>query len=106
LEEKRMRLQKRSFVVLYRTIKLYGLERDTLIRSLKTSLVVGTILGLINHGSAILARQFTPEQLISFFVTYLVPFSVATYGQIQGKRQRDQAQSRERALRGLSETRS
>ena len=100
-----MHLQKQSFAVLYRTIKLYGLERDTLIRSLKTSLVVGTILGLINHGSAILAGQFTPEQLIPFFVTYLVPFSVATYGQIQGKRQRDQAQSRERALTELSETR-
>lgn len=26
-------------------------------------------------------------------VTYLVPFSVATYGQVQGKRQRDRLQA-------------
>jgi hypothetical protein len=68
----------------------YGLERDTLIRSTKTALVVGTVLGLINHGPALLAGRFTVEHLGPLLLTYLVPFSVATYGQIQGKRQRDQ----------------
>ena len=86
-----MRLQKQSLAALYQTVKFYGLERDTLFRSIKTALVVGTILGLINHGAAILAGRFTVEQMISFLVTYLVPFSVAMYGQIQGKRQRDLA---------------
>jgi hypothetical protein len=68
----------------------YGLERDTLIRSTKTALVVGTILGLINHGQALLTGHFTIEHLGPLLLTYLVPFSVATHGQIQGKRQRDQ----------------
>ena len=68
----------------------YGLERDTLICSTKTALVVGTVLGLINHGQALLAGRFTIEHLGPLLLTYLVPFSVATYGQIQGKRQRDQ----------------
>jgi hypothetical protein len=57
---------------------------------MKTALVVGTILGLINHGSALLAGRLTVEHLGPLLLTYLVPFSVATYGQIQGKRQRDQ----------------
>jgi hypothetical protein len=73
----------------------YGREWDTLIRSVKTALVVGTVLGLINHGEALLSGQFTPEQLVPLLVTYLVPFTVATYGQIQGKRQRDLARARD-----------
>jgi hypothetical protein len=68
----------------------YSLERDTLIRSTKTALVVGTVLGLINHGQALLTGHFTVEHIGPLLLTYLVPFSVATYGQIQGKRQRDQ----------------
>lgn len=80
-----------------RTIVTYGLERDTILRSLKAALVVGSILGLINHGAALLTGHLTADQLVSLLVTYLVPFSVTTYGQIQGKRQRDrihQAQKR------------
>ena len=69
----------------------YGLERDTLTRSVKTALVIGTVLGLINHGQALLAGHFTADHLGPLLLTYLVPFFVATYGQIQGKRQRDQA---------------
>jgi len=80
-----------------RTILTYGLERDTLLRSLKTALLVGSILGLINHGPAALAGHFTMDQLAPLAVTYLVPFSVATYGQIQGKRQRDRAHGRQAA---------
>ncbi len=89
-----MRGQRTSLLALYRTIRFYGLERDTLLRSLKTALVVGTILGVINHGSALLARQLTAEQLAPLLISYLVPFGVAMYGQIQGKRQRDQIQAR------------
>ncbi|GAC1394352.1 MAG: hypothetical protein NVS4B11_11100 [Ktedonobacteraceae bacterium] len=70
----------------------YCLERDTVQRSIKTALVVGTILGLINHGQALFSGKFTLDQLIPTLVTYLVPFSVAMYGQVQGKRQRDHSQ--------------
>lgn len=47
--------------------------------SLKTALLVGTVLGLINHFEALLAWEFTSVQVAKILVTYLVPFSVATY---------------------------
>lgn len=83
-----------SVARVYRIIITYGLERDTLIRSLKTALVVGSILGLINHGLALLTGHFTLDQLAPLLLTYLVPLLVTTYGQIQGKRQRDQMHQR------------
>ena len=67
----------------------YCLERDTLLRSSRTALVVGTVLALINHGQEMLDGQLSPRWIIPMLVTYLVPFAVATYGQVQGKRQRD-----------------
>ena len=72
-----------------RGILAYCLEPDTLLRSSRTALVVGTILALINHGQDLLGGQLSPRWIIPMLVTYLVPFSVATYGQVQGKRQRD-----------------
>lgn len=74
-----------------RTFVAYCIERDTLLRSIKTGLVVGTILALINHGQDLLSGQFSWGWVIPMLITYLVPFSVATYGQAQGKRQRDLA---------------
>lgn len=67
----------------------YCTEYDTLQLALKTALVVGTLLGVINHGQALLTGHMTSDHLISMLVTYLVPFSVSMYSQIQGKRQRD-----------------
>ncbi len=72
-----------------RTILAYCTERDTLVRSIKTALVIGTILAIINHGQELLTGHFSPQWVIPMLITYLVPFTVATYGQIQGKRQRD-----------------
>ncbi|HLZ64309.1 MAG TPA: nitrate/nitrite transporter NrtS [Ktedonosporobacter sp.] len=71
----------------------YCRERDTLLRSARMALVVGTILALINHGPALIAGRFTPEQLLPTLITYLVPFTVSLYSQIQGKRQRDLARA-------------
>jgi hypothetical protein len=76
-----------------RTLILYCLERDTLLRSIKTALVIGTILAVLNHGQDLLAGQFSPRWVIPMGLTYLVPFVVATYGQVQGKRQRDLARA-------------
>src|SRR5450759_532250 len=72
-----------------RTLLAYCTERDTLMRSIKTALVVGTILALINHWMDILSGQFSPRWIVPMLITYLVPFMVATYGQVQGKRQHD-----------------
>jgi hypothetical protein len=81
-----------------RTVLAYCIERDTLARSTRTALVVGTILALINHGQQLLAGRFAPEWVVPMLVTYLVPFSVATYGQVQGKRQRDRLRAAEKDL--------
>ena len=46
----------------------------------KVSIVVGTILVLINHGDLILSGSYPPYEKI--FLTYLVPFCVSAYGAI------------------------
>ena len=76
-----------------RLLVSYCLERDTLLRSIKTALVVGTILALINHGQQFLSGSFSPSWVVPMLITYIVPFTVATYGQVQGKRQRDRLQA-------------
>ena len=86
-----MRVLLNAKLVGLRTFFAYCIERDTLQRSIKTALVVGTILALINHGQELLAEQFSWRWVIPMLITYFVPFSVATYGQVQGKRQRDLA---------------
>jgi methyl-accepting chemotaxis protein len=48
-----------------------------LIRSLKTSLVVGTVLNLINQGSAIFGDG--EVSVLKILLTYAVPYGVATY---------------------------
>ena len=78
-----------SLTTIWHVLITYGLERDTLVRSCKTALVVGSVLGIINHGWALVTGHFTANELLPLLITYLVPFSVTTYGQIQGKRQRD-----------------
>jgi len=67
----------------------YLAERDTLARSAKTALLVGTILALLNHYQAILAWVVPTHEALQIGLTYLVPFSVASFGQIAAKRQRD-----------------
>jgi hypothetical protein len=72
-----------------RPLMAYCLERPTLLFSLKMALIVGTLLAVINHGEAIVTGHFTSDRLLPMLLTYCVPFSVAMYSQIQGKRQRD-----------------
>lgn len=72
-----------------RSLIAYCLERATLLFSMKMALVVGTLLALINHGQAIFTGHFTSDRLPPLLLTYCVPFAVAMYSQIQGKRQRD-----------------
>lgn len=52
---------------------------DVVKRSLKTALIVGTILAFINYGEEILNLSLTGEHIIKILMTYLVPYSVSTY---------------------------
>ena len=72
-----------------RSLISYCLERATLLFSIKLALIVGTILALINHGQAMFTGHFTFDQLVPILITYCVPFTVAMYSQVQGKRERD-----------------
>ncbi len=47
-------------------------------RGLKTALIVGVVLALLNHGDAILRGELTYLQLLKIAFTPIVPFLVST----------------------------
>ena len=51
----------------------------TLKRAVQVALVVGPILGLINHYDLCLGAPVTGERLAKIAITFLVPFSVSAY---------------------------
>src|SRR5260370_23081637 len=53
----------------------------------------GRLVGGISHGQAIFPGHFSSDRLFPMLLTYCMPFSVAMYSQIQGKRQRDRLQA-------------
>ncbi len=65
-----------------------ALRRDVVIRSLKISLVVGTILTLINQCDVILSGAVTTGVILKIGLTFLVPYSVGTYAAVQAIRAR------------------
>lgn len=62
-----------------------AVEKTVLKRSLKVMLVVGTILTIINYGDHIVTGTLEPKHTFKIFLTYLVPFSVATYSTIAAR---------------------
>ncbi len=55
------------------------LSKKILYRSVKTALVVGTILAFINHGDLIISGALTVERWLTIGLTCLVPYSVASW---------------------------
>jgi hypothetical protein len=53
-------------------------DKATLRRAVKVSLIVGTLLCLINQWEAIIAG-FVGVNWVKYFLTYLIPFSVSVY---------------------------
>ncbi len=51
-------------------------------RSMRVSLVVGTILVGINHGDVLIGAGISPDMLWKIPLTYLVPYSVSTYASV------------------------
>ncbi|NEO39540.1 MAG: hypothetical protein F6J90_25680 [Moorea sp. SIOASIH] len=49
--------------------------------ALKVALVVGSVLFVINHGSALLQGQMNRERWISGGLTYMIPYLVNIHGQ-------------------------
>lgn len=52
--------------------------RSIVIRGLKYSAVVGSILIIINHGNAIMDGAVGTTRLVQMFLTLLVPYCVST----------------------------
>ncbi len=72
-------MEDRSFLSLAR-------RPDVVSRAIKTSLVVGTLLTIINHADGLLARDFRPWRFFQIGLTYCVPYAVATYASVQALR--------------------
>ncbi|MDN2662535.1 nitrate/nitrite transporter NrtS [Psychromonas sp. 14N.309.X.WAT.B.A12] len=60
-----------------------------IIAALKVSLIVGTLLAVINHGSAIMQMDFDSQRLFQIILTYFVPYCVSTYSAVKAIQQRD-----------------
>jgi hypothetical protein len=60
-----------------------ALQPSVVNRALKISLVVGTVLALINHSPAIFSLTLSPQNIIQIVLTYLVPYGVSTYSSVK-----------------------
>lgn len=56
-------------------------DRNFAPTGLKVAAIVGSILFVINHGSALANQQMTQERWLSAILTYLVPYAVNIHGQ-------------------------
>lgn len=56
-------------------------DRDLIPTGLRTALVVGSLLFVINHGMALLRGEMSQERWISVILTYVMPYLVSVYGQ-------------------------
>lgn len=65
---------------------LARLSKPILQRSTIASIVVGTVLTLLNQGDLLLSGRFPPSLWWKVPLTYLVPFLVATYGALGAER--------------------
>lgn len=62
------------------------LRREHLRSTVAITLVVGTILMLINHLDTIVSGDATPATWVKVGLTYCVPFVVSNLGLLSGKR--------------------
>lgn len=69
-----------------------ALRPEVLKRSLKTALIVGTALALINHGDAILALNIPVDRALKMAFTYFVPFLVSTSASVGAIRHHEKNQ--------------
>ncbi len=60
-----------------------ALEPSIVKRGLKYSVIVGTILVIINQGDAFLAGKLTSFQLWQVLLTYTVPYVVSSLSSVQ-----------------------
>ena len=69
-----------------RQIVSIGTQPAIVRRSLKTSVVVGTILAMINHGDHLMAGTASTDVVAKVIITYAVPYTVSTWASIMALR--------------------
>ena len=60
-----------------------ALRPDVSRTAIKISLLVGTILALINHGPKIFHFTLSKQDIFQISLTYLVPYGVSTYSSVK-----------------------
>ena len=60
-----------------------ALQADVVGTALRVAIVVGTMLALINHSSAILDFSLSKQNIFQILLTYLVPYGVSTYSLVK-----------------------
>ncbi|NES19765.1 MAG: hypothetical protein F6K41_12760 [Symploca sp. SIO3E6] len=81
-------------------LKKFGaalLDEKLMPTALKVSVVVGSILFTINHGSALVQGKMTSQRWIAGLISYLVPYSVNIHGQytMRSRSRHEQQQTRQ-----------
>lgn len=51
--------------------------------ALKVSVIVGSLLALINHGGALLDMDVSVDRMFQILLTYLVPYCVSTFSAVK-----------------------
>lgn len=62
-------------------------DSEVFIKALQVSLIVGTVLVLINHSSILFGVPVTTTRLVQIILCFIVPFMVSLYSQITAGRE-------------------
>ena len=60
-----------------------AMQAEVFRTAVKVALVVGTILALINHSSAIFNLTLTTQNVFQIILSYFVPYGVSTYSSVK-----------------------
>ena len=60
-----------------------ALSSQVLFSALKVSVIVGTLLVLINHGDKLISMSFLSADILKILLTYLVPYGVSTWSAVK-----------------------
>jgi hypothetical protein len=63
-----------------------AIQKNTVIRSFKVAVIVGTLLMMINHGDIIFTGKVGLIHVLKILLTYAVPFLVSTYSSVESQR--------------------
>jgi hypothetical protein len=61
--------------------------------AIRISLLIGTVLALINHSPAIFSLTLSSQNVFQIVLTYLVPYGVSTYSAVKAIRETQNSSS-------------